>query len=111
MLFSMWFTVRLIIMIACNVFRRDIHLDKARFSDFKDKGILLRTLAVASWSLNFGMFGLRKTLLVLPQQAWTQPMVTHPPESEGYDLTCKKVLISCPMTKPRTDFMIYRGYS
>ena len=41
MLFSMWFTVRLIIMIACNVFRRDIHLDKARFLDFKDMGKLL----------------------------------------------------------------------
>nr|CAN73083.1 hypothetical protein VITISV_025143 [Vitis vinifera] len=34
-------TVRLIIMIACNVFRRDIHLDKARFLDFKDMGKLL----------------------------------------------------------------------
>ena len=28
-------------MIACNVFRRDIHLDKARFLDFKDMGKVL----------------------------------------------------------------------
>ncbi|KAL6313168.1 hypothetical protein AAG906_016747 [Vitis piasezkii] len=46
---------------------RDIHLDKARFSDFKDKGYFSNA-SVASWSLNL-------------ESAWTQPMVTHPPYS------------------------------
>ena len=88
----------------------DVNVEEISVLDFKDEGRLLRMPAVASWSLNFGTFGLIKTLLVLPCHAWTQPMVTHPLESEGYDLTCKKALISCPKTKPRTDFMIYRGY-
>ena len=69
----------------------DVNVEEIYVLDFKDEGRLLRTPAVASWSLNFGTFGLRKTLLVLPQQAWTQPMVTLPLEFEGYDLTCKKV--------------------
>ena len=45
----------------------DVNVEEIYVLDFKDEGRLLRTPAVASWSLNFGTFGLRKTLLVLPQ--------------------------------------------